>query len=321
MRRTPITSDDVQRWKAQGLGLGDTSSYKPWIDVRCFSSKGRMSRRPGVTTARMHHLFSDNEDHFFLMADYAAAVLDIREQFPLFPEDATREIARSIGVSHPRYPYSTTPAVMTTDFLLTVVDKFGSRSLAAWSIKSADELRGRQRKTVLAKLEIERRYWLQRGVPWHLFTNEEFDQTVIDNLDWLSYFMVESEVSPTDFVTQLPRFLSAFEDASLQSLPLKAQLKACTAVLGPAVHLDLITDMFRFCVWHHLIDIDLRVPIGLQRIPVVLGVRKPAQTSLILRGNHGSPSASCTRHGNDERSGHGRSADYQCLRSSCKSIN
>jgi hypothetical protein len=86
MRRAPITSDDVNRWKAQGLGLGETAAYKPWIDVRCFSSKGRMSRPLGATTGRMHHLFSDNEDHFFLMADYAAAVLDIREQFPLFPK-------------------------------------------------------------------------------------------------------------------------------------------------------------------------------------------------------------------------------------------
>jgi hypothetical protein len=292
MRRVPITSDDIGRWKAQGLGLGEGASYKPWIDVRCFSSQGRMSRRPSVTTGRMHHLFSDNEDFFFLMADYAASVVDIREQFPLFPESSTQEIARLMGISHPRYSCSTTPVVMTTDFLLTIVNMSGSRSLAAWSIKSADELRGRHRKAVLAKLEIERRYWLQRGVPWHLFTNEEFDQTVIDNLDWLSYFMVEGEVSVANFVTQLPTFLSVFEDASSQVLPLKEQLRACAAALGNAVDLDLITDMFRFCVWHHLIDIDLRVPIGLQRSLVILAIRKAAETGLIRGGNHGSSSAS-----------------------------
>lgn len=80
MRRAPITADDVCRWKTQGLGLGEGSLYRPWIDVRCFSSKGRMSRPPGVTTGRMHHFFSDNESYFFLMADYAASVVDIREQ-------------------------------------------------------------------------------------------------------------------------------------------------------------------------------------------------------------------------------------------------
>lgn len=292
MRRTPITSDDVNRWKAQGLGLGETASYKPWIDVRCFSSKGRMSRRPGVTTGRMHHLFSDNEDHFFLMADYAGTVLDIREQFPLFPEDTTLEIARSMGIHHPKYPYSTTPVVLTTDFLLTVASMSGSRSLVAWSIKSADELRGRHRKSVLAKLEIERRYWLRRGVSWHLFTNEDFDQTVIDNLDWISYFMVEGEVTPADFVAQLPKFLSVFEDTLPKALPLKGQLRECAAALGNGFDLDLITDMFRFCVWHHLIDIDLKVPIGLQRMPVIFAVRKAAVSGFLQGENHGSSSAS-----------------------------
>jgi hypothetical protein len=251
-----------------------------------------MSRRPGVTTGRMHHLFSDNEDHFFLMADYAAAVLDIREQFPLFPEDATREIAQSMGIRHPRYPYGTTPVVMTTDFLLTIISGSGTRSLAAWSIKSADELRGHHRKAVLAKLEIERRYWLQRGVPWHLFTNEGFDQTVIDNLDWLSYLTVEGNVNAPNFMAQLPTFLSVFEDASSQALPLKGHLRACAAALGNAVDLNLITDIFRFCVWHHLIDIDLSVPIGLQRIPVILAVRKVAENGPRLGSSDGPPSVS-----------------------------
>ena len=47
----------------------------------------------------------------------------------------------------------------------------------ACCIKSADELHGRSRKTMPRKLEIEQRYWLNRSVPWHLFTNEEFDRT------------------------------------------------------------------------------------------------------------------------------------------------
>jgi hypothetical protein len=205
MRRVSITSDDVARWKAQGLGLGEGAHYKPWIDVRCFSSKGRMSRRLGVTTGRVHHLFSDNESCFFLMEDYAADVVDIREQFPLFPESATQRVASSLGVRHPSYPQSRTPIVMTTDFLLTRIDKAGKRSLVAFSIKSADDLRGRSQKSVLTKLEIERRHWLVRGVPWYLFTNAEFDKTVIDNLEWLSYFIVEHDVDRDAFKAQLPQ--------------------------------------------------------------------------------------------------------------------
>lgn len=293
MRRAPITSDDVSRWKAQGLGLGETVSYKPWIDVRCFSSRGRMSRRPGVTTGRMHHLFSDNESFFFLMADYAADVVDIREQFPLFPESATQRIASSLEVRHPRYPGSRTPIVMTTDFLLTRIDRAGKRSLLAYSIKSVDDLRGRGRKSVLTKLEIERRYWLLRGIPWYLFTNAEFDKTVIDNLEWLSYFTVDHGVHPDAFVKQLPRFLEAFDTPSLQGLTLAERLRECTAVLSSAVSLELATDMFRYCSWHKLINLDLRVPIGLRFIPVVLSVRSDSRFTSAKEGGHNGIIASC----------------------------
>ena len=249
-----------------------------------------MSRRLGVTTGRVHHLFSDNESHFFLMADHAADVVDIREQFPLFPELATQRVASSLGVRHPSYPRSRTPIVMTTDFLLTRIDKSGKRSLVAFCIKSADELRGQSRKSVLTKLEIERRYWLLRGIPWYLFTNVEFDKTVIDNLEWLSYFMVEHDVDRGAFKAQLPQFLAAFNTPSLQGLMLADRLRECAAVLGAAVSPELATDMFRYCAWHKMINLDLRVPIGLRSIPAFL----PPATDLYSAsarqgGDHGYP--------------------------------
>jgi hypothetical protein len=236
-----------------------------------------MSRRLGVTTGRVHHLFSDNESCFFLLADYAADVVDIREQFPLFPESATQRVALSLGVRHPSYPRSPTPLVMTTDFLLTRIDKAGKRSFIAFSIKSADDLRGRSRKSVLTKLEIERRYWLLRGIPWYLFTSAEFDKTVIDNLEWLSYFMVENNVDRNAFAAQLPRFLAAFNMQSLQGLTLADHLQKCAAEFGAAVSLELVTDMFRYCAWHKLINLDLHVPIGLRHVPVVLSVAASPQ--------------------------------------------
>lgn len=288
MRRAPITSDDITRWKAQGLGLGEGAHYKPWIDVRCFSSRGRMSRRLGATTRRVHHLFSDNESFFFLLADHATRVVDIREQFPLFPESATQDIALSLGIRHPKYPGSATPTVMTTDFLLTVTSESGERSFVAYCIKSVDELHGRSRKTVLAKLEIERRYWLNRGVFWYLFTNNEFDKTVIDNLEWLSYFMVDDAVDRAAFAAQIPTFLAAFNTSSLQGRPLAEHLRECVAAFGATASPELVTDMFRYCAWYNLIHLDLNVPIGLRRVPVLL----PTQKVLVSRSQAGDQHAS-----------------------------
>jgi hypothetical protein len=229
-----------------------------------------MSRRLGVTTGRVHHLFSDNESCFFLMADYSSDVVDIREQFPLFPEFATQQVATSLKIRHPRYPKSRMPIVMTTDFLLTRIDKAGKRSFMAFSIKSADDLCGRSRKSVLAKLEIEQRYWLGRGIPWYLFTNAEVDKTVIDNLEWLSYFVVEHDVDHHAFQAQLPQFLEAFNLPSLQGLTLADRLRKCSDALGATHSLEQATDMFRYCAWHKLINLDLRVPLGPRCVPIVL---------------------------------------------------
>ena len=232
-----------------------------------------MSRPPSVTTSRIHHLFSDNESSFFLMADYAIPVVDIREQFPLVPETRTQAIASALGIQHPRYPQSATPLVMTTDFLLTVVSPSGAHSYAAWSIKSPEELRGRNRRRVLAKLELERRYWLERNIPWRLFTTNEFDRTVIDNLDWLSYLTVEDDIGDAVIARLLPSFLTSFSSLSSQGLILKELLHACAEVMGTYMTHQLATKMFRYGVWHHLIELDLRVPIGLQRVPSVISVK------------------------------------------------
>lgn len=182
---------------------------------------------------------------------------------------------------------------MTTDFLLTKIDKSGKRYLIAFSIKSADDLRGRSRKTVLTKLEIERRYWLVRGVPWYLFTNAEFDKTVIDNLEWLSYFMVEHDVDRDAFEAQLPRFLAAFNTPSLEGLMLADRLRECATAFGAAVSPELAADMFRYCAWHKLINLDLRVPIGLRCIPVVLPIASDPRFSCAQEGGHNGSIVSC----------------------------
>ncbi|MGE5649288.1 TnsA endonuclease N-terminal domain-containing protein [Noviherbaspirillum sp. UKPF54] len=261
MRRFPITIEDIQRWKSQGLGQGEGENYKPWIDVRCFSSKGRSSRAPGITTGRTHHLFSDNEDDFCLMADYAQQVVDIREQFPLLPERATQTIAENLRIRHPRYPNSKTMLVMTTDFLLTIRNRVGDHRLVAYSIKSEEDLNGESRSRVLEKLELERRYWLGRGIQWILITDHDIPATLIRNLDWLNYLVVEIDRSAPQLHARLPAFLRAFRIAWEEGSPLKQILAACADLIGKPDN-EALYQLFRHCVWHHLIELDLTHPLG-----------------------------------------------------------
>ena len=59
-----------------------------------------MSRRLGVTTGRVHHLFSDNESCFFLMADYAADEATLRQM--LSYEAARAKATDGAGLIHRR---------------------------------------------------------------------------------------------------------------------------------------------------------------------------------------------------------------------------
>lgn len=271
MRRPPITEDDISRWKGQGLGQGVSAAYKPWIDVRSFSSNGRVSRTPGTTTGREHHLLSDNEDNFCLIADYAKSVVDIREQFPLLPEEHTQRIAAYLGIRHPRYPNSKTPLVMTTDFLLTLIDDHGKNSSLAVSIKSAEDLHGPHRARILAKLEIERRYWLMRSVPWQLVTDKDLDDTLIANLDWLNYVTVNNNMTQQSLIGMIPKFLSAFRIVSIEKLTLDQMVQACTLSLG-GISDEFAYQLFRHCAWHHLIELDISIPVGPRHAPRILAI-------------------------------------------------
>jgi hypothetical protein len=284
MRRSPVTSDDIKRWKSQGLGQGEGAAYRPWIDVRAFSSKGRASRAPGLTTGRTHHLLSDIEDKFCLLADYAPNTIDIREQFPLLPEESTQQIAHQLSILHPRYPNSKTPLVMTTDFLLTISDGTGTPAYLAVSIKKADDLRGTGRARVLAKLEIERRYWLMRNVPWQLVTDDDLDETIIANLDWLNYLSVDSHVDARLLGEQAPKFLTAFRIASQDNSSLQRIIHACTASIG-GIDDEFAYQLFRYAAWHHLIDLDLTIPVGPRRTPKVIAIADDVRQDA-LDGNH-----------------------------------
>ncbi|TVQ57973.1 MAG: hypothetical protein EA355_03075 [Rhodobacteraceae bacterium] len=117
------TEEKIQKRFAEGFGRGVGRDYKPWLTVgRSAPSVGSSNRSGARTTGRVHHYLSDTERNAFLIYDWAASVVDIREQFPL-DRGETRAIAEAMGVRHPTYPGTAVPVVMTTDFLLdTVVD-------------------------------------------------------------------------------------------------------------------------------------------------------------------------------------------------------
>ena len=175
-----------QRWIKEGRGAGRGRDYKPWLTVRDLPSQGRSHRVFGHKAQRTHHLFSDLELATFLILEWQSDVLEIREQFPL-QLDSTLKLAEEHAIPHPSV--AGVPQYMSSDLLVNTsrpdIPKF------ALQVKYSSEL-GKPR--VVEKLELERRYWKQKSVPWFLITKEEIPPIVFQNIRWL-YPAQQDEIS------------------------------------------------------------------------------------------------------------------------------
>lgn len=209
--------DRIDRWERLGPGSGP--DYEPWITIQT-PSRGLASRAPSRAAGRLCHLMSKLEFKVFLMLDYAADVVDIREQFPLFPVSETRRIARRLGVIHPGGKPS--PRAMTSDFRVTRITSAGRRDLVL-AVKYVSDLRNPR---TLRVLELERTYWVEQGVPWRLVTEREVPPCLLANLRPLHPFGPE----PPELAaaSRLDRTLGPelFEHLRAHRAPLEAACQA-----------------------------------------------------------------------------------------------
>ncbi|MGY0693963.1 TnsA endonuclease N-terminal domain-containing protein [Virgibacillus sp. FSP13] len=171
----------VDKWIKEGRGTGSGVDYQPWLKIQDVSSLGRSTRLKGIKTSRQHEFLSDLERNYFYLTEFSDVVLDIREQYPLLPQEETIVIAEELGIKHPVDPKTGDPIVMTTDFLLTVNKGQGVFEVAR-TIKMKDEL---LKERVLEKFEIEREYWRRKNIDWAIVTDENIPKIVTRNISYI----------------------------------------------------------------------------------------------------------------------------------------
>lgn len=176
------TLDDYKKALKNKYGVGEKANYKPWLRVQDVKSHGTRSQIWGKKTGRVHHTLSSIETQFFYISEFCDSVVDIREQFPLFPLNNSEKIARLIDVDHPVVPNTRTPNIFTTDFLLTRLVN-GQLVYEAISVKPEEELTDIR---VLEKLEIERIWWESIGVRFSIFTGNENTATYSRNISYVT---------------------------------------------------------------------------------------------------------------------------------------
>ena len=165
------------KWIKEGRGQGLNSDYKPWLTVRDLPSLGRVHRVFGHKSKRTHHLLSDLELSVFLMLEWHNEITQIREQFPLEREN-TRQLAEAAGIKYPRV--AGTDQYMSSDFLVDSANDNEPRFVLQAKYASA-----LQDSRTVEKLELERRYWQEKELPWDLITEKDIPVVVTKNINWL----------------------------------------------------------------------------------------------------------------------------------------
>ncbi|NOI31042.1 TnsA endonuclease N-terminal domain-containing protein [Vibrio coralliilyticus] len=238
--------DDYQRHLRNKYGLGQGAKYKPWLKIQDVKSTGTRSLIFGRKSQRDHHMMSSIESEHFHLAEFSYQVVDIREQFPLFPLNLTQKIAKTLGVEHPTHPKTKEPIIITTDQLLTIDSPRGVVYHAV-SVKPEDDSCDLR---VLEKIDIERVFWELLGVKFSYFTGNELTQVQSSNLHWATSPFRENPVCFSS--DQVACALSVLAVRQYFIEDLCSQLIS----LNVTTHEDALL-LIRFLIADRYIDVDL----------------------------------------------------------------
>lgn len=191
-RNTEWSQGKYKRYLKEGRGQGEGVQYKPWLITQDFPSMGTATRVFSNKTNRMHHFFSNTQLMFFYLLDWDKNVVDIREHYPLLGLNDVLGNTEDLRLDKFIDKKNNLPYIITTTFLISYMIK-GKTNYAARSLKYASEL---GKKITQEKLEIERRYWIEKDVDWGIVTNKDINMTKAKNIEFLhSYIKLGSDNS------------------------------------------------------------------------------------------------------------------------------
>lgn len=256
MAKVQWTKEKLEKYLKEGRGQGVGKDYTPWHFTYNYASRGRASRIYGIKSERIHHLHSDNQYRAFLLFEFNSNVIDIRESFPLLDVEEVIDDKENLRFDKFTDKETKEPYVLTTNFLLTVKDANGEEKELARTIKNTTELK---RKITFEKLEIERRYWQERGIDWKIMTEKQLPRQLAKNIEWVRETLLEGGEGQLDkdslSVVMLRVLLENDE------LPLREVLKLFDKAEGLQKGTGLF--LFRYLIAKKEVGVDMTKPIDL----------------------------------------------------------
>lgn len=230
-------------------------------------------RSGGVKQIESIIMLSSIESEFFYLSEFSDSVVDIREQFPLFPLNVSQKIALAIGVEHPTVPSTGDLNIITTDFLLTLQRSEGLKFMAV-CVKPKSELK---RQRVLEKIDIERIWWELLGVEFQCFTGNELTKNQSRNISWAT----------APFRADPEAFSSIQSEQALSKLQLGKNIisEVCDQfVIDSIVEPEKALNLLRYLISEKLIDIDMSFCVVESGVLDVLNMT--ANINLVANGSY-----------------------------------
>ena len=269
-RKRNTNQADIDKRIKAGRGQGRGAEYTPWLHIQDVPSSGLVHRIKGWKTHREHHFLSTLECEYFYALEWSRSVSDIREQYPLLPQAETLDIAQACGFRHPTDPKTKEPIVMTTDFVITVVQSHLQSVECARTVKPATQL---QSKRTLEKLEIERRYWQARNIDWAIVTEHEIPRVLAKNVELLhGYLQLAGRLDlPASKLRRIAATLTTHVQQGHTSL--RAAASACDRQFGLERGMGLTLAYHLLATRQWQIDMSVRINPGkpLPLVDVALG--------------------------------------------------
>lgn len=283
-----VTWNVLHQRIAAGRGQGHGNAYLPWLWIhrKNVSSRGNQVVDPMPGNRRASHFLAQVEWHVGLLCIYLGA-LDVREQFPLWPQPHTHPladyrpsqqrwngcrgliaIARELGVEHGREVGSDAPYVATIDIAATVKRPTGF-GIAGIALKPHELiLSSEPTDRINERLAMERVCMTDYGATHKVVDRSLLGHSTGGNLELLSSgARLPKRLQDKPMLSE---FKKRFIDAATLT-PVSRGIDRAGAALGlNPIDANLV---WRHLTWHRHIEIDITLPLQMG-MPLNLGGRK-----------------------------------------------
>ena len=236
--------------------------YEPLIKVWSGPKGTRRHFFSGIKSERSHHFLSDGEKRLGLVREAQPATISFYEQFPLYDLKLCIDLSVEMGIKYP-VDKDGEACVLSSDLFCTEVNfETGEIIKVARTYKPIAAFLTETKHPIsvtrtLQKLELEKRYYKEKGISFHIETDLNISKNHADNLVWAR----KSAEYRHEFVHHAEKFTYEFINIAFcrPDTHINELIKLTVRKLGLSYSDGFA--LFQWGIWSQLIPADLERPI------------------------------------------------------------